>query len=63
METTVNNMSSLCPTDQPEASVCARSVGTLPVRHGSRLVAQRGGAECDRKAGKAADSLQKKTAC
>lgn len=43
--------------DQRAASVCARSVGALPVRHGARAVAQRGRAECDGPAGQSADAF------
>lgn len=45
------NLSPSCASDQRAAAVRAWSVGTLPVRHGARNVAQRGGAECDGKAG------------
>lgn len=50
----VFNLSPSCASDQRAAAVRAWSVGTLPVRHGARHVAQRGGAECHRKAGEPA---------
>lgn len=51
MVTKVFDLSPSCESDQRAASVCARSVGTLPVCHGAWPVAQRGRTECDRKAG------------
>lgn len=59
IDAVVYDVSCLCATAQPEASVCAGSVGTLSVRHGARAVAQRRGPECHRKAGEAASGLRR----